>query len=76
MRKIKFRGKRKDNNKWIYGYLLYDYNGADEYVPFITWKDDSYLGGMGEEEIQEDTIGMFTGLYDKNNIEMYERRHC
>ncbi len=43
-RTIKFRGKRIDNDEWVYGYLFFDFNCADEYVPFISWKDDSYLG--------------------------------
>lgn len=43
-REIKFRGKRIDNGEWVCGYLHFDFNYADEYVPFISWKDDSYLG--------------------------------
>ncbi len=43
-REIKFRGKRIDNWRMIYGYLSFNFNCADEYVPFISWKDDSYLG--------------------------------
>ncbi len=40
---IKFRGKRINNGEWVYGYLSFNFNRADEYVPFISWKDDRYL---------------------------------
>lgn len=62
MRDIKFRGKNKESeeNEWIYGYLLYDYNWADEYGPYINFKSDKYLGGVGESAVLEETIGQFT----------------
>lgn len=62
MRTIKFRAKNKESedNEWVYGYLLYDYNVFDEYVPYITWKDDTFLGGVGERAVLEETIGQFT----------------
>ena len=28
-------------------------------------------GGIGEEEVEEETIGQFTGLYDKNEKEIW-----
>lgn len=71
-REIKFRGKRIDNDEWVYGYLYFGFNCTDEYVPFISWKDSSYLGGIGEEEINIKTIGQYTGLDGKNGKEIYE----
>ena len=72
MREIRFRGKDILNGEWIKGYLFYDYNDADEYRPFITYKSEAFLGGVNKQQIDEGTIGQFTGLYDKNRKEIYE----
>ena len=68
MRTIKFRGYNLKNNKWIYGYYLV--NRGQHFVvedgiapPNNTWED--YL-------VEADTIGQFTGLLDKNGVEIYE----
>lgn len=61
MREIKFRGKRLDNGKWVYGYL------ADEnYINDINTFDLSSI------EVDSDTVGQYTGLNDANGKEIYE----
>lgn len=52
--------------------MFFDFDCIDKYAPFINWKDASYLGGIGEEEIEEETIGQYTGLHDKMKKEIYE----
>ena len=65
MREIKFRGKREDNKKWVYGSLYID--GA---FCFINYQLPN--GDIETKNVLKDTIGQFTGLYDKNNTPIYE----
>lgn len=61
MREIKFRALEKHTDEWQFGYYL-----ADKY--------DSYISDFeGVESIViPETVGQFTGLKDKNGIEIYE----
>lgn len=61
MRQIKFRGRRLDNGKWIYGYLADGYYINDINAPVRT-----------VIEVDSHTVGQFTGLLDRNGKEIYE----
>ena len=61
MRQIKFRAKRIDNGEWVYGH--YHQIG---FRHFMTCKGFPY--GV---EVDESTLGQFTGLKDKNGVEIY-----
>ena len=64
MRRIKFRGKDLSTSKWLVGALVP--NGTKS----------AYIAPFGElfhlEEVDSDTVGEYTGIYDKNDIEIYE----
>ena len=71
MRPIKFRGKCCHSDAWAYGNLV-DY-GEDEYPEiqgFDVFRENDDV--WKEPIVERDTIGQFTGLYDKNGEEVYE----
>ena len=74
MREIKFRGKRIDNGEWVYGYYIEDGLNNHYIVEIKDNKDKDYYYGKTYRyvEVIPETIGQFTGVYDKNNTPIYE----
>jgi len=62
MREIKFRGKRVDNGEWVYGYYI-----VAGGIPFI-----STFGVREPIAVIPETVGQYTGLKDKNGVEICE----
>jgi uncharacterized phage protein (TIGR01671 family) len=62
MREIRFRGKEKGTEEWVYGCAVQDYK--------LRWgimSDCFYFA-----EVNPESIGQCTGLTDANGIEIYE----
>lgn len=80
MRNIKFRAKVKYNGnhyfegEWVKGH--YHQNTGGRY--YIFDNDNNYMKNIGDftryedVEIDENTLGQFTGKTDKNGVEIYE----
>lgn len=62
MRQIKFRGLRTDGKGWVYGYI--DHNEYNNIAVIHSNADTT--------QVIPESIGQFTGLRDKNGVEIYE----
>lgn len=72
MREIKFRGKRKDTGAWVYGDLQHvqKINTTEEVEK--SGKRTMSVVRIANYDVDEETVGQFTGMYDMNGREVFE----
>mgnify|MGYP004453350413 CR=1 FL=1 len=69
MREILFRGKRVDNNEWVYGFLSKS-RDSNHFLSLCI--DHEENGVMLSSIVKPKTIGQYTGLTDKNGVKIFE----
>lgn len=65
MRGIEFRGKVKKGGKWVYGYFSVSRSSNPSACIASANKFDI-------DYVIPETVGEFTGFYDKNSVKIYE----
>ena len=72
MREILFRGKRIDNGEWVYGVPTKDDFDAAYIVQGLFECDEYRCTGADGFDVDENTVGQYTGLTDKNGKKIFE----
>lgn len=72
MREILFRGKRTDNGEWVYGVPTKDGRGEMVMVENIFECEEYNCRGANCLYVDENTVGQYTGLADKNGTKIFE----
>ena len=71
MREILFRGKRLDGGGWVEGSLYSTDTDAFILNALSTYAGSDYKQAFGDA-VDPDTVGQYTGLFDKNGKRIFE----
>lgn len=77
MREILFRGKRVDNGEWVFGSYAFEPRRKGAFGQIISDLDHErhYIVSKKNYEYWEiipETVGQFTGMYDRNGKKIFE----
>lgn len=67
---ILFRGKRAENDEWVFGDLRHIFYG--ECYPHIVDNSNGLNNSVCGLEVDPATVGRFTGLTDRNDVKIFE----
>jgi hypothetical protein len=71
MRQIKFRG-RAFSGEWVYGSLLQSEIAVNDIAECEIHERFAHAFSIKKHKVDPKTVGQFTGLKDKNRVEIYE----
>lgn len=74
---ILFRGRRPICKEWVEGFLGKDtIIGEETYTTYVIHKNDLRLFSPGWWIVEEETVGMYTTLPDRNGRKIFEGDIC